>query len=68
VYLAEAGYAYGELKPQPRIIKLDQRNGNMSTLVDRMLNGSITDLEFHAGKLYVSHRGIISTVDLIQVS
>jgi glucose/arabinose dehydrogenase len=62
LYVAEAGYAYGELKPQPRIIKV-QQNGNTSILVDRLLNGPITDIVFHNGTLYVSHRGIISTVD-----
>ena len=32
-------------------------------MVDRNLNGPITDIEFYDGKLYVSHRGIISTVE-----
>ena len=62
IYVAEAGYAYGGLQPQPRILKV-QQNGNTSILVDRLLNGPITDIEFHDGKLYVSHRGAISTVD-----
>ena len=63
MFLAEAGYAYGEIHPQPRIIKVDTQNGNVSVLVDRLLNGPITDVVFHNGTLYVSHRGIISTVD-----
>jgi hypothetical protein len=63
MFIAESEYEYGGLQPQPRILKLDQTNGNMSILVDRMLNGPITDVEFHNGKLYVSHRGVISTVD-----
>nr|MDP9016040.1 hypothetical protein [Thermoproteota archaeon] len=33
-------------------------------LMDRMLNGPINDMEYRDGKLYVSHRGIISTIDL----
>ena len=61
MFLSEAGYAYGELHPQPRIIKVDTQNGNVSVLVDRLLNGPITDVVFHNGTLYVSHRGIIST-------
>jgi glucose/arabinose dehydrogenase len=63
MFLAEAGYAYGEIHPQPRILKVDLQNGNVSVLVDRLLNGPITDVAFHDGKLYVSHRGVISTVD-----
>jgi glucose/arabinose dehydrogenase len=63
MYLAEAGYAYGELHPQPKIIKFQPQNSNVSILVDRLLNGPVTDITFHSGKLYVSHRGVISTVD-----
>lgn len=64
MYVAEAGFAYGGLTPEPRILKVDS-SGNVSVFVDRMLNGPITDIEFNKnnGLLYVSHRGIISTVD-----
>jgi glucose/arabinose dehydrogenase len=64
MYIAESGYIYGELKPQPRILKVDQ-NGNVSVFVDRFLNEPVNDIEFNQnnGLLYVSHRGIISTVD-----
>jgi glucose/arabinose dehydrogenase len=63
MYIAESGYIYGELKPQPRILKVDQ-NGNVSVFVDRLLSEPINDIEFNQnnGLLYVSHRGIISTV------
>ena len=64
MYIAEAGFVYGGLQPIPRILKIDNLTGNISILVDRKLNGPITDIEFYDGKLYVSHRGIISTVDL----
>lgn len=64
MYIAEAGFVYGGLQPIPRILKIDYLTGNISILVDRKLNGPITDIEFYDGKLYVSHRGIISTVDL----
>ena len=63
MYVAEAGYAYGGLKPMPKIIKI-ANDGTMSVLTDRGLNGPINDIEYHKGKLYVSHRGIISTIDL----
>lgn len=64
MYVAEAGFAYGGLMPEPRILKVDS-SGNISVFVDRMLNGPITDIEFNKnnGLLYVSRRGIISTVD-----
>ena len=64
MYVAEAGYSYGEFKPIPRILKLDDK-GRVSVLVDRGLNGPITDIEFnkHDGLLYASHRGVISAID-----
>jgi hypothetical protein len=64
MYVAEAGFAYGGLVPAPRILKVDNQNGGrISVLADRNLNGPITDIEFYDGKLYVSHRGIISIVE-----
>ena len=63
MYIAEAGFIYGGLQPIPRILKVDSQSGNISILVDKNLNGPITDIEFYDGKLYVSHRGIISTVE-----
>jgi glucose/arabinose dehydrogenase len=64
MYIAESGYIYGELRPQPRILKVDQ-NGNVSVFVDRLLSQPVNDIEFNQnnGLLYVSHRGMISTVD-----
>jgi glucose/arabinose dehydrogenase len=64
IYIAESGYIYGELKPQPRILKVDQ-NGNVSVFVDRLLSEPVNDIKFNQnnGLLYVSHRGMISTVD-----
>jgi hypothetical protein len=64
MYIAESGFVYGGLQPIPRILKVDNHNGNISILVDRKLNGPITDIEYYDGKLYASHRGIISTIQL----
>ena len=64
MYIAEAGFVYGGLVPTPRILKVDNQSRTISVLIDRNLNGPITDIEFYNGKLYVSHRGIISTVEL----
>ena len=63
MYIAEAGFVYGGLQPIPRILKVDNETGKVSVLVDRKLNGPITDIEFYDGKLYVSHRGITSTIN-----
>jgi glucose/arabinose dehydrogenase len=63
MYIAESGYARGELETTPQILKIDV-NGTISSFVDRHLYGPITDLVYHEGKLYVSNRGKISTVDI----
>jgi glucose/arabinose dehydrogenase len=65
MYIAESGYSYGGFHPVPRILKMDS-NGTVSVIADRQLNGPITDIEFNKqnATLYVSHRGIISAVDL----
>jgi glucose/arabinose dehydrogenase len=65
MYIAESGYSYGGFHPDPRILKMDSM-GNVSVVADRQLNGPITDIEFDKknATLYVSHRGIISSVDL----
>jgi glucose/arabinose dehydrogenase len=64
MYMAESGFAYGGLTPQPRILRVEL-DGSVSVFADRMLNGPITDIEFNRdnGLLYVSHRGVISTID-----
>ncbi|MGN6708207.1 MAG: PQQ-dependent sugar dehydrogenase [Candidatus Nitrosocosmicus sp.] len=65
MYIAEQGYSYGGFHPTPRILKMDSM-GNVSVVADRQLNGPITDIEFDKknATLYVSHKGIISSVDL----
>jgi glucose/arabinose dehydrogenase len=65
MYISEAGYSYGGFHPDPRILKMDS-TGTVSVVADRQLNGPITDMEFNkkTATLYVSHRGVISSVDL----
>jgi glucose/arabinose dehydrogenase len=62
MYVSEAGYGFGGLQPNPRILKVDT-NGTVSILTDRFLNSPIGDMKYHEGKLYVSSKGIVSTVD-----
>jgi glucose/arabinose dehydrogenase/plastocyanin len=63
MYIAEAGAGFGGAQAIPRILKIDQ-NGTISILTDRFLAGPITDIVYHDGKLYVSNKAKISTVDL----
>jgi hypothetical protein len=66
MYIAEAGYAPGELETTPRILKVDQ-NGAISSFVDRKLYGPITDITYREVMLYVANRGKISSIDIRNV-
>ena len=57
MYIAESTI-FRELKPQPRILKVDQ-NGNVRVFVDRLLSERVNDIEFNQnnGLLYLSHGG-----------
>jgi len=61
VYVAEAGYAYGDPVGAARILRVS-RDGAMRYVADQ-LNGPITGLLWHEGRLYVSHSGKVSVVD-----
>lgn len=62
LYVAEAGYAYGDLVSDTRIWRIGP-DGYLEVACDRGLVGPITDLLWHAGRLYVSHRGKVSALE-----
>jgi len=61
VYVAEAGYVYGDPFAPARILRITP-NGQISRYAEGF-NGPVTDVLWHGGRLYVSHRGKISTVE-----
>ena len=65
MYIASTGITYGKVTSNPNIIKID-KNGTVSVFVDRFLHGNLSDIEFNKndGLMYVSHRALISTVNL----
>ena len=63
MYVAEAGAALGGVQATPRILKIDG-NGTISVLTDRFLAGPVTDMLYSAGRLFVAHHSMVSTVDL----
>lgn len=60
MYVAEAGYTYGGQSAPARIMRVD-RTGQIEVVADQ-LNGPITDLLWHEGRLYISHRGKVSVL------
>lgn len=61
VYVAEAGFAYGDPFAPAQIFRITP-NGEITRLADNF-NGPINDILWHQGRLYVSHRGKISAVE-----
>ncbi len=63
MYIAEAGYSYGDPAPKPRILSVAP-DGTIETLVEGApLVGPINDLLWYDGVMYVSHRGKISVLE-----
>lgn len=60
VYVAEAGYVYGDPFAPARIFRINP--GGQIVRLAEGFNGPITDLLWHNSLLYVSHKGKISTV------
>jgi len=62
MYIAEAGYSYGDETATPRILRVSPL-GEVAVLAEGPpLEGPVTDLLWHDGRLLVSHRGKISVV------
>jgi glucose/arabinose dehydrogenase len=61
LYVAEAGYAYGDPIAPAQVVRLGP--GGARTVVASQLQGPITDLLWHRGSLYISHRGKISRLE-----
>lgn len=61
IYVAEAGYVYGDPFAPARILRIT-KEGELTRYAEGF-NGPVTDILWHDGRLYVSHRGKISEVD-----
>lgn len=60
-YIAESGYVYGDPAAPARVWRVS-KDGTMQIVADQ-LNGPVTDLLFHDGRLYISHKGKISVLE-----
>jgi glucose/arabinose dehydrogenase len=61
IYVAEAGYAYGDPIAPAQIVRIG-RNG-AKTVVASQLQGPVTDILWHRGRLYISQKGKISRLE-----
>jgi hypothetical protein len=55
-YVIEAGYAYGEVWLEPRLLRLDAA-GKTTVVATGEKNGPWTGLEFHNGNFYIAEGG-----------
>jgi glucose/arabinose dehydrogenase len=62
VYIAEAGWSYGPKAAEARILRIDSATAE-GEVVASGLDGPVNGLTYHAGALYVSHRGRISRLE-----
>lgn len=61
MYIAEAGFSEASEKAPAQVLKISA-NGEIRRLAEG-LSSPITDLLWHKGRLYISHRGRISVIE-----
>src|SRR5688500_9844636 len=62
MYVAEAGYVYGDHAAPARIWRISADRGE-PRIVAENLSGPVTDILWHRGRLYISHKGKISALE-----
>jgi glucose/arabinose dehydrogenase len=61
MFVAECGYVYGDPNAPARVFRINH-SGDSEIVADH-LNGPVTDLLWHGGKLYISHKGKVSVLE-----
>lgn len=62
VYVAEAGYSYGNIQTPARVLRVGEDGA--TEVVAEGFNGPIAGLATHESFLFVSHRNMITRIDL----
>lgn len=63
MYIAEAGYSYGDELSAPRILRVSPKGKIEPLTQNAALVGPVNDLLWHDGQLFISHRGKISVLE-----
>src|SRR5947208_14698204 len=65
MYVAEAGYNYGDEAAPARVKRITRGGPNQTVteVVADQLNGPVTGILWHKGRLFISHRGKISVLE-----
>lgn len=67
LYVTEAGYSYGEVWTEPRLLRLDG-GGKITPIVSGEKNGPWSGLSFHEGAFYVSEGGTMKGGRILKIS
>jgi glucose/arabinose dehydrogenase len=67
LYVIEAGYSYGEVWQEPRLLKIDQA-GNTSVIAKGIKNGPWTGITWHDGAFYVAEGGEMEGGRILKIS
>lgn len=67
MYVLEAGYCYGEIWTEPKLLKLGE-NGTVQTIATGTKNGPWTGLDFHDGAFYVAEGGTLEGGKILKIS
>ena len=67
LYVTEAGYSYGEVWEQPKLLKVAS-NGTLTTIAAEEKNGPWTGVSFHQGSFYVAEGGQANGGKILKIS
>lgn len=67
VYVTEAGYSYGEVFLEPKLLRVEP-NGSLTTVATGQKNGPWTGVTFHNGNFYVAEGGQIEGGKILRIT
>ena len=67
MYVIEAGYSYGEVFLEPRLLRVEP-GGSVTTVATGAKNGPWTGVTFHNGNFYVSEGGELLGGKILRIS
>ncbi|MDX5346177.1 MAG: PQQ-dependent sugar dehydrogenase, partial [Hymenobacteraceae bacterium] len=67
VYVIEAGYSYGEVFLEPKLIRIN-KDGSLTTVASGSKNGPWTGVQYHNGNFYVAEGGQLEGGKILKIS
>ena len=67
LHVIEAGYSYGEVFLEPRLLRVEQ-NGSLTTVATGQKNGPWNGITYHSGNFYVAEGGQLKGGKILRIS